>query len=67
MMERAAHNLRGALGAFGADAASTTALSIETLARAGEVAGADVMFEQLERELVALSRQLERFAHADSV
>jgi two-component system sensor histidine kinase/response regulator len=67
LMERAAHNLRGALGAFGAEAASATAQSIETLARGGRVTGADVLFERLEQELRTLSRQLDRFAHADSV
>jgi PAS domain S-box-containing protein len=66
-IERAAHNLRGALGAFSAEAASRTALAVETLGRGGEVTGADVLFEQLEQELAALSQQLDRFAHADSV
>jgi CheY-like chemotaxis protein len=66
-VERAAHNLRGALGAFGAEAASQTAQSIEALGRAGDLQGVDLQLEQLEQQLRALSQQLDQFAHADTL
>ena len=67
-LERAAHKLRGALGAFGADAASADRAVDRDARRAPAKWPAPMCSSSaLERELVALSRQLDRFAHADSV
>ena len=66
-LERAAHKLRGALGAFGAEAASQTALSLETLGRAGDLSGADAQLKALEGELGQLAHELARFAHAEAI
>jgi HPt (histidine-containing phosphotransfer) domain-containing protein len=61
-LERAAHNLKGAVANFGAQATVQAALRLEQIGRAGRVEGAEQAFatlavalEQLTPELTALA------------
>jgi HPt (histidine-containing phosphotransfer) domain-containing protein len=54
-MERAAHNLKGALSIFGRTVAYELAQELETLGRAGHLEGAAAVLQMLEQELVRIS------------
>jgi PAS domain S-box-containing protein len=58
-LEAAAHTLRGALCSLGADAAQAATLTIESLARQGDLAGVTGACAELERELNRLRIALE--------
>lgn len=58
-LKAAAHNLKGLLVNFDADAASQAAIEIERLADAGQLQGVDVAIRSLEDELNRLWPELE--------
>jgi two-component system sensor histidine kinase/response regulator len=58
LLEHAAHSLKGALGTLAARAASEAALRLETMARAGDLSLAEEGWQALEREIIALRREL---------
>jgi two-component system sensor histidine kinase/response regulator len=59
-IERAAHTLRGSVASFSARTAVQAALSVETLARAGDLDGVGSALAALEGELGQLERDLTR-------
>jgi CheY-like chemotaxis protein/HPt (histidine-containing phosphotransfer) domain-containing protein len=61
-VERAAHTLRGSVGSLGARAAAQAALALEIKGRDGALAGADVEFAELEREMGRLESDLAQFS-----
>jgi CheY-like chemotaxis protein len=61
-LKRAAHNLKGSLGHFGAHGAFETARILEGIARQGSVAGAGEVCDNLEREIERLRPALAAFA-----
>jgi HPt (histidine-containing phosphotransfer) domain-containing protein len=58
----AAHRLRGSAGHFGPTAAYDTAREIETLARAGNLAAARLLYPRLRQEMHLLEEGLRQFA-----
>jgi len=57
-LQHAAHSLKGALRTLAAPAASEAALQIEVMARAGDLSRVEEGWRALEREMVALRREL---------
>ncbi len=53
-LDRAAHRVKGAVSAFFAGKARETAGQLEALGRGGSVAGAQAMFEKLQKEMAEL-------------
>jgi HPt (histidine-containing phosphotransfer) domain-containing protein len=53
-LERAAHSLKGALGAVGASTAYTLAFELETMGRAARLEGAWTALDKLEDELARI-------------
>ena len=64
-VERAAHRLKGALGALAAMAAYEAALWLETVGREGDLAGAHGAWAALQHELGRLEPELADAARAD--
>ena len=62
VVQRLAHTLKGSVGAFGARAAFETAQRLETLARTGDLAGAEPACAALEEELARLRPALAAWA-----
>ncbi len=58
-VERTAHNLKGSVSNFGANAPVDAALAIENMGRARELDGASRELQSLERALAALRPELE--------
>lgn len=61
-LRRAAHNLKGSLGHFGAHEAFETARGLETLAKQGTVTGARPLCDALEEQIERLRPALAAFA-----
>jgi len=61
-LERSAHALKGSVGNFCASSAWEAALQLETLARSGVIAGADEVFQRLDREVKTLNAELSALA-----
>jgi hypothetical protein len=61
-----AHDLKGAVGTFGADAAFEAALRIETMARSGDLTHAELAYAALEAALTRIRPALEAWAAARS-
>jgi HPt (histidine-containing phosphotransfer) domain-containing protein len=61
-LERAAHNLKGSVGNFGARAAHDAAYRLEVLARMGEMARVSEAYGSLESELSRLRPGLNELA-----
>ncbi|MEO8027194.1 MAG: PAS domain S-box protein [Bryobacteraceae bacterium] len=59
-VERSAHGLKGSVANFGAAAAVSAALSLETMGRSGNLHGAAAELERLEAVLVRLQSELSR-------
>ena len=57
-LERAAHNLKGSVSNFGAEAAQQAALRLEVIARKCDLPAATEAFQQLECELGQLRPEL---------
>ncbi len=55
-----AHTIKGGSGNFFAKAAFETALSLEQMGKVGDLSGADVACNQLERQLNQLQQTLQR-------
>ena|SRR3989442_15222261 len=53
-LERAAHTLKGSVGNFGADAVFQAAFQLEKLGRAGQLAGVDEAYQNLQTEMERL-------------
>ena len=62
-VERAAHNLRGALGYFGAEAATQMASQLEAIAGDGKLKQARPVFSVLEQELEQLAPEIAALAN----
>ena len=58
-LEHQAHNLKGAVSNFGADAAVRAALLLEQFGRAGETNGAEAAVEVLEAALARLKPEMD--------
>jgi signal transduction histidine kinase/CheY-like chemotaxis protein/HPt (histidine-containing phosphotransfer) domain-containing protein len=59
-----AHALKGAIAIFGAQKAVAAARNLETMGRAGKIAGAEKEFRILEKEITLLERELLAFSTA---
>lgn len=57
-LERAAHNLKGAVANFGAKATVDAALRLEQMGRAGQIEGADKAYVELAAALDRLTPEL---------
>ena len=58
-LERSAHRLKGSVSNFGAKAAQEAALRLELMGRAGDVSTASGRYQELERELAAVTSAIE--------
>jgi HPt (histidine-containing phosphotransfer) domain-containing protein len=66
-VKRAAHNIKGSMGHFGAPAAFEAARRLELLARSGILTDAPAACAQLEAELARIEPVLAAFARAERV
>jgi HPt (histidine-containing phosphotransfer) domain-containing protein len=60
ILERAAHRLKGSLGVLSAVPAADAALAVERAAKEGDLIGAALAREELEREMGRLAPELDR-------
>ncbi len=60
-VERAAHSLKGLVANFGAKDAALWAADLQRLGHEGDLSGATAIYEQLEREVHLLRRELEGY------
>ncbi|MBI1840714.1 MAG: Hpt domain-containing protein [Verrucomicrobia bacterium] len=65
-LQRAAHTLKGAVGNFVAHRATEAALSVETLAKAGQLDLAISLTPRLEDEVARLAAALKQYRHREA-
>jgi HPt (histidine-containing phosphotransfer) domain-containing protein len=64
-IKRTAHNLKGAMSHFGAQAAHAAALRVETMARKGQLDGVEAAYADLEKQIEQLKPALTALVRAN--
>ena len=65
-LERSAHRLKGSVSNFGAKLAQEAALRLELMGREGDVSNASERYQELERELAAVTSAIESLLNKEA-